>query len=253
MSDILDQMILTGVTDFTLGQQGLTARDCDRLLALLSEHEREAISSAEEGLRMEYVMLRNTLDSLQQGRMSPKQFAQLIAAGLGESQAAGVEQRINQANWQAEITACNTAFAAAIALAAVPYDQAHTEQWVGSEIPKVRAQNVFLTLTLLPAVDAFLEATARDHARLAGVECLTAVQRYTITHGSLPNDLEVAVREAGLKAVPTDPYSGQAMRYKAIDGKPVVYSVGSDRKDDGGVIDWNDGKQPGDFIFRVRE
>ena len=88
---------------------------------------------------------------------------------------------------------------------------------------------------------------------LAGVECLTAVRRYALTHGSLPENLEVATREAGLKAVPTDPYSGGPMRYKVIDGKPVVYSVGYDRKDDGGTVDWEYGKKPGDFIFRIRE
>ena len=48
-------MVLTGIADFTLGQQGLTAKDCDRLLALLAEHEREAVSLADEGLRMEYI------------------------------------------------------------------------------------------------------------------------------------------------------------------------------------------------------
>ena len=84
---------------------------------------------------------------------------------------------------------------------------------------------------------------------MAGVECLTAVRRYALTHGSLPDNLEVAAREAGLKAVPTDPYSGGPMHYKVIDGKPVVYSVGSDRKDDGGTVDWDYGKQAGRLHF----
>jgi hypothetical protein len=33
--------------------------------------------------------------------------------------------------------------------------------------------------------------------------------------------------------------------------RPVVYSVGSDQKDDGARIDWDFGKQPGDFIFKL--
>jgi hypothetical protein len=43
------------------------------------------------------------------------------------------------------------------------------------------------------------------------------------------------------------------MRYKVIGGKPIVYSVGKDQKDDGELVDWKTGQQPGDFIFQVRE
>ena len=49
ISNNLDATVLTGITDFTLGQQGLTAKDCDRLLALLAEHEREAVSTPMKG------------------------------------------------------------------------------------------------------------------------------------------------------------------------------------------------------------
>jgi hypothetical protein len=252
VSYTLDGIILGGIADFTLGQPELKAKDCDHLLALLSEHEREAVSSAEEGLRVEYITLRNTLDSLQQGRISARSFAQLIGAGLDGSQAAGLEQRLAQVNWQAEITACNSAFADALALAAAPYDRAQTSGWSAKEISKVKSENVFLAPLLFPAVEAFLEATQRGRAQLAGMQCLTAVRRYALTHDSLPESLEVAVRKAGLAAVPTDPYSGGPMHYKVIDGKPVVYSVGNDRKDDGGETDWDHGKKPGDFIFHIR-
>jgi hypothetical protein len=222
---------------------------------LLLEHEREAISSAEEGVRMEYIVLRNTFDSLQQGRLSPKQFAQIITIdfGLNTLEAADIEQQVNRTNWDVEIAACNTAFGAAMVLATAPYDQALISQWSKVEIPRVKAQNTKLTLLLMPALDSFFEGIERDRVRLAGIQCLTAVRRYALTHGSLPNDLEVATREAGLKAVPTDPYSGGPMLYKVIDNKPIVYSVGYDRKDDGGVVDWDNGKKPGDFIFRIRE
>jgi hypothetical protein len=253
VSYTLDGIILGGIADFTLGQPELKAKDCDRLLALLVEHEREAVSSAEEGLRVEYVTLRNTLDALQQGRISAKSFAQLMTVGSGESQAAGLEQRLAQANWQAEIAACNTAFADALALAAVPYDRAQTNGWSEKEISKIKSQNVFLTPMLFSNVESILEGIQRGRAQLAGVQCLTAVRRYALTHNTLPESLEVAVREAGLQAVPVDPYSGGPMHYKVIDGKPVVYSIGPDRKDDGGEKDWDNGQWKGDFIYRIRE
>ena len=141
----------------------------------------------------------------------------------------------------------------ALKAASVPYDRVKTKQWGETAIPKIKALDSKLTVNLLPAFDAFFGAVARNRTTLAGTECLVAVRRYALAHGSLPADLAAATGEAGLKAVPTDPYSGQPMRYKVIDGKPVVYSVGWDRKDDGGVVDWDNGNRDGDFIFRIRE
>jgi hypothetical protein len=244
ISNNLDVMVLTSITDFTLGQQGLTAKDCERLLALLAEHERDVISSADEGLRMEYIVTRNTLDRLQRQRTSAADLAAL-SAGAGHP--------INQIEWPAEIAVLNSAFASAIALAAAPYDQAKIGQWDADEMGKAKARSAVVTLLFLPTLEPFLQAITRGRAQLAGVTCLTAVRRYKLTHGSLPENLEVAAREAGLKAVPTDPYSGGPMHYKVIDGKPVVYSVGSDGKDDGGTVDWEYGKKRGDYIFRIRE
>jgi hypothetical protein len=244
VSCVLDRVILRGVADYTLGQRGLAAKDCDRLLAVLSEHRRKAAPFAEEGFRMEYVTLRNTLDLLQQGRMSPEQLALLP----GE-----IVQSINQVNWQAEIAACNTFFNDAIAFSAAGHEQEQSGAWMAREAARIESQHAPLVRAVLPACDGFLEGTIRARTELAGAECLTAVRRYVLLHGSLPDNLDVAAREAGLVAVPTDSYSGGPMHYRVIDGKPIVYSVGYDRKDDGGTVDWDNGKQPGDFIFRIRE
>jgi hypothetical protein len=43
--------------------------------------------------------------------------------------------------------------------------------------------------------------------------------------------------------MPVDPFDGQAMRMKKRpDGSLVIYSVGADGKDDGGVVDSTDSK-----------
>jgi hypothetical protein len=241
ISITMDSMVLTDIADFTLTQPGLTAKDCDRVLALLTEHERDAVSCADEGIRVEYVTCRNTMDALQQKRMSPLVFGP------------NAERFLSQVNWPAEIDAINNAFASAIPLAAARYDAARLEQWAAAETAKAKTQNALITQQFLPAIAPCLGAAARHQAQLAGVECLAVVRRYALTHGSLPDNLDVAAREAGLKAVPTDPYSGGPMHYKVIGGKPVVYSVGKDGKDDGGTVDWEYGQKPGDFIFRIRE
>ena len=54
-----------------------------------------------------------------------------------------------------------------------------------------------------------------------------------------------------MKTVPLDPYDGKAMRLAVLDGKPVIYSVGRDGRDDGGQKDSKLDMQPGDLIYRL--
>jgi hypothetical protein len=74
-----------------------------------------------------------------------------------------------------------------------------------------------------------------------------------LAHDKLPADLAAALTEAGMKEVLLDPYDGKPMRYKVINGKPVVYSVGPDQKDDGATVEWTGGNSSGDMIYRIGE
>jgi len=93
------------------------------------------------------------------------------------------------------------------------------------------------------------DADRRARTNLAALQMLVALKRYEITHGHLPANLDTAAGETALKTIPTDPYSQSPLKYSVINGKPTIYSVGKDLKDDGGKVDWNLGKQPGDFLF----
>jgi hypothetical protein len=93
------------------------------------------------------------------------------------------------------------------------------------------------------------EMEYRARAHVAGVQMLTAVKRYLLAHGKPPESLDAAAAESALKTAAVDPYSGQPLRYAVIEGKPVIYSVGKDLKDDGGLVDWKSSTQPGDFLF----
>jgi hypothetical protein len=80
---------------------------------------------------------------------------------------------------------------------------------------------------------------------------MIVMRRWQLKHRGLPRALTVAAKEAGLKAVPTDPYDGQPMRVGVFEGQTVVYSVGKDGRDDGAKVDSKYDTRPGDLIYRV--
>jgi hypothetical protein len=71
-------------------------------------------------------------------------------------------------------------------------------------------------------------------ARLRVAQTALAVERFRHAHnGSLPASLDGLV-PTYLEAVPQDPFDGQPLRFKPLSRGYVVYSIGSDEKDDGG-------------------
>jgi hypothetical protein len=78
-----------------------------------------------------------------------------------------------------------------------------------------------------------------------------AVERRRLARGSLPESLGQLVPDY-LSAVPVDPFDGLPLRFKRTDRGFAVYSVGEDRKDDGGKEEPR--KKQGetyDLVFRV--
>jgi hypothetical protein len=60
-----------------------------------------------------------------------------------------------------------------------------------------------------------------------------ALKRYELRHGSAPETLEALVPDF-IAAVPTDPMSGEPLRYRATESGWVLYSVGEDGVDNDG-------------------
>lgn len=92
----------------------------------------------------------------------------------------------------------------------------------------------------------------RKNQMLWGVmACQIAVRRWRSTHAEPAADLAVICGEAGLSEVPSDPYGEGPLKLGEIDGVPVIYSVGPDGKDDGGLIGLDDSQshlpEPGDL------
>jgi hypothetical protein len=66
-----------------------------------------------------------------------------------------------------------------------------------------------------------------------GVVSGIALERYWARHARYPESLEALVPQF-LPAVPIDRITGDALKYRLVDGRPLLYSVGADRDDDGG-------------------
>ena len=75
--------------------------------------------------------------------------------------------------------------------------------------------------------------------------CLLAIKAFQLKHGRLPETLGAMVPEF-LPAVPVDAYDGEPLRYRPAER--LLYSVGGDFKDDGG-IETDSRKHTPDFAF----
>ena len=87
--------------------------------------------------------------------------------------------------------------------------------------------NVVATLFKRATLEAMFE-TAR-----VGIAC----KIYKTLHGDFPQDLTELFPEI-LEKMPVDPFTGQPLIYKRRDSGIMVFSVGSNRKDDGGNGTW---------------
>jgi hypothetical protein len=93
-----------------------------------------------------------------------------------------------------------------------------------------------------------IPALARIAARNSVADAGLGVERFRLRHNRLPDNLDALVPDL-LPEVPTDPFTGQPIRYRIVSGGFVVYSVGEDRVDNGGL---DEGPNELDINFRVR-
>jgi hypothetical protein len=87
-----------------------------------------------------------------------------------------------------------------------------------------------------PAVDAAGSAFARYQSELGATVILIAAERYRRKTGQWPASI-AAIDKSILPIVPLDPYSGGPFRMSRNDGKLLIYSIGPNRKDEGGVYE----------------
>jgi hypothetical protein len=102
---------------------------------------------------------------------------------------------------------------------------------------------------LLPAAYRCLQVSLDGDAHRDLVRLAIAATLYKAKHGKYPEKLADLVPEF-LGEIPSDPYDGRSLRLRRVKEEVVIYSIGRDRKDDGGQT-WNEEKQDGDLVFRL--
>jgi hypothetical protein len=88
---------------------------------------------------------------------------------------------------------------------------------------------------MLPALGKAMQRDGDHTARIRTAQTAIAIERYRRAHnGDLPADLDQLV-PTYLPSLPCDPFDGKPLRFKRRDSGYVVYSIGSDLRDDGGA------------------
>jgi hypothetical protein len=123
------------------------------------------------------------------------------------------------------------------------HEQPEAEKSADAEVRALPTRAV-LTRLLLPAVQKVSQASRRKHAFVRCLVVSLALERYRQEKGSWPDKLE-ALTPKYLAGLPLDPYDGKPIRYRRVAEGVIVYSVGPDGKDDGGVLDRRNPIKPG--------
>lgn len=111
------------------------------------------------------------------------------------------------------------------------------------------ALTTMLLTIFLPAISSVTNSETRYMANERCTFIAIACERYRLKHGELPETLNDLV-PVYLDAVPIDPYDEKPLRYKATDQGFIVYSVGENLKDDGGLV--ADPRNDGDRVIEIK-
>lgn len=106
-----------------------------------------------------------------------------------------------------------------------PYDK---------ELDRLIKDNFFLQ-TMLSSLHKFMGVGWQTELARSGTATVIAILLYQSKNGHLPEDLSHVVKSGFLDELPIDLYSGQPLIYRKTNDTFILYSVGSDMVDNGGV------------------
>jgi hypothetical protein len=237
----------------------ISARGAERILGMaevseakLAELQAAFLTEAKEprmkyGLRGERAMFHRMMENIDSGAMS---LSQLEGGRINPA----VEQ-ISKAPVRATIPEQQATMLRMmnrmIAATDMPYGPERDAEMTASEVEiktLPRYRNIFVAL-MLPAMSKVAEADTRIVAHMHCAAVALACERYRLKHKAYPTALADLPKDI-LAVIPVDPYTGRPLHYKKTADGAVVYSTGTDRKDNGGD-DLDSAARKGDFGFRL--
>jgi hypothetical protein len=121
-----------------------------------------------------------------------------------------------------------------------PGDVRRADSTVTSKLEHRNPYNVFARL-VLPALGIAVKKSASGQESVDLARTAVALERYRLVHGSYPESLDALVPQFIAK-LPHDIINGQPLHYRqTADGQFVLYSVGWNETDDGGMVVLNKG------------
>jgi hypothetical protein len=105
---------------------------------------------------------------------------------------------------------------------------------------------------LLSTLERYHIRSGETQARLTAAQIVVAIERHRVREGGqLPIRLSDLVPK-DLASIPTDPFDGKPFCYKRLEGGYIVYSVGADGVDNGGLKrDRSNHDAPYDVLFSI--
>jgi hypothetical protein len=130
------------------------------------------------------------------------------------------------------------------------YERIAVEAALDNEIRAAPRTSIFIRM-LMPAMSQMSVRDRRNHAIYRSAIVCLAAERFRLTRGKWPANLEELVPNE-LSAIPLDAYDGKPIRYIRLPDGIAVYCVGQDGVDDGGKTLDLIGFKPGtDCGFRL--
>lgn len=113
-----------------------------------------------------------------------------------------------------------------------------------------KADDAKVTLEILPAFMQIFQEAGHTLALRDLTASAIAARRHELKQGERPRSLAELVPDL-LKQVPSDPFDGKPLRMVATKDDIVLYSIGKDRRDDGGRQS-AERDEPSDIVIRLR-
>jgi membrane protease YdiL (CAAX protease family) len=127
--------------------------------------------------------------------------------------------------------------------------QLHRKDMSVREIIRQSAQDNVFVLAMTKTFEGDYHYAYRLLAEKDALIVTAAIMRYRLAQGDLPDELEQLIRADYLDSLPLDPYSDAPFVYRKSVSDFLLYSLGRDFDDDGGIRSSSENNVGGDDVF----